>query len=35
MICHECKRKFKEIWNCSDDLWAIVSGRHGGRGFYV
>ena len=31
-ICHECRKKFKETWNCSDDLWAIISGRHEGEG---
>jgi len=30
--CHECKKEYSEVWACSDDLWAIVSGRHDGRG---
>uniref|UniRef100_A0A6M3XNS9 Uncharacterized protein n=1 Tax=viral metagenome TaxID=1070528 RepID=A0A6M3XNS9_9ZZZZ len=32
MACHNCKRKFREAWKCSDDLWVIVSERHDGRG---
>lgn len=32
--CKKCHAVHEEVWNCSDDLWAIISGHHDGSGIW-